>query len=139
MTVHVARSLRVAGYLAILFGAFGAVAGLAGAGTFIPFRDQSTFQPALAEGLTVIAALGVVASVVGIVAGWGLLRGRTWAWSLAAFAAVACVGLNAAMTGIWGDYLPFLVLVGLAYGLELLLLVVGSGSRVRRTVATSPG
>ena len=120
-----ARSLRIAGYLSILFGMFGTIAGVAGAGTFIPFRNESTFTPTLAELLTVIAAAGAVVSLVAMASGWGLLRGRAWAWSSALGSVVASIGLNAAVTAIWTSYAPFLALVAVAYGLVILLLLVG--------------
>lgn len=132
------RSIWVAGYLAILFGVFGVLAGVAAAATFIPYRNESTFNPSYAELFTAISAVGAAASVLGVVAGWGLLRTRSWAWGLTAAVAAGSVALNAAMAAFWLEYLPFLVLVALAYGFVVLLLLVGRrGQRVRRSRAAA--
>ncbi len=118
----------LAGYLAIVFGFFGALAGVIGAGTFIPFRSASTFDPSLAELLTGIAVVGAALSVLAVIGGWGLVRGRDWGWSTTFGAAIGCIGPNAAVAALWHDYAPFLGLVVVAYALVFLLLLFGRPS-----------
>ena len=130
--LHLTRTLRFAAYLAIFLGVVGVLSGLAGAGTFIPYRTASTFQPNLAELLTVVSALGAAASVLGVVGGWAILRSRTWGWTTTLGAAVASIGLNAVITVVWSDYLAFLVIVAVVFGLEILLLLVA------RVTSTAP-
>ncbi len=92
-----ARSIRFAGVLAILFGLLGAFAGLSGAATFIPYRVPNGHTLDVAEVLTAIAAAGAAVSMVGVVSGWWLLRGRGWAWRVNVVAAVGCVAAVAAL------------------------------------------
>jgi asparagine N-glycosylation enzyme membrane subunit Stt3 len=121
-------SIRFAAYLAILFGIFGAISGIVAAPTFIPFAHASTFDASLAGALTVIAAIGVVVSIAAVVAGRALLRASSWAWNGVLVAAVASVGLVGVMAGLWPQFLPFTVLVAIAYGLVTLLLLLGHRS-----------
>ena len=126
------RTLRAGAYLAIVFGIVGAISGLAGAGTFIPYQHDSTFRSQLAPALTVIAAAGAVVSCLGVVAGWGLLRTKDWAWNTTVGVAAACVGLLAVMTALWPGSWGFLLVVFLAYGFEVaLLLAARPGPRFR--------
>lgn len=122
------RSLRVAGVLAILFGVFGLVVGLAAAGTFIPFRQGEPWD-ASAEIMTAVAAVGAGVSVLGVASGWGLRRARGWAWGAAVGVAALCVALNAVMIALMGTpYAYFTAIVAIAYGAEVALLVVGRTS-----------
>ena len=122
----VSRSLRWAGYLGVLFGLFGVLSGVVGAGTFLPYRNASTFDGSYAGLLTGIAAAGAAVSAVGILAGWELLRARRWAWGAALGVAMTSIALNAAIAGIWPDYLPFAVLVAVVYAVPVLLLLLGA-------------
>jgi len=133
------RSLRFAAYLAVVFGIIGVISGIAGAGTFIPYRSASTFPSEVAGALTAIAALGAVASLAVIVSGWGLLRARTWGWSGTIVASVACVGTVAAMAVAWPESWGFLVVVGLAYLVEFALLCVGRPSAAPQPTRTAAG
>jgi hypothetical protein len=133
------RTIRAAGYLAILFGIAGLLAGLAGAGTFIPYRDASTFNGQFAGVLTAIAAVGAIASLFGVVSGWSLLRTRPWAWNWTVGAAAACVALVAAMTAVWPASWGFLVVVAVAYALEVVLLWQGHDSYLGRTAGAFAG
>jgi menaquinone-dependent protoporphyrinogen oxidase len=126
------RSLRVAGYLAILFGIAGAVAGGMGAATFVPFRDASTFDGRWAGALTAIAFVGAMLSLVGIIAGRELLHAHRRAWKAALAVAAGCVASVAAMTVVWPASWGFLAVVSAAYGLEIALLLVASSASLRR-------
>lgn len=119
------RSISAAGYLAYLYGLFGIVAGLAGALTFIPYRYESTFNAGYAELFTAVSAAGILVSAGGVLAGWGLFRARGWAWSLAFGVAAGCIALNALLVPFWTGYSSFAVFVGITYGLEVALLLVG--------------
>lgn len=119
------RWTRVAGYFTILFGVAGILAGIAGAGTFIPYRTASTFNPSLAEVLTVISALGAIASLVAVISAWGLLRSKNWGATAVVGSALGCVLLNVAVTALWTEYYPFTVVVAVAYGFVALLLWAG--------------
>jgi hypothetical protein len=121
------RTLRIAGYLAVLYGAFGILAGLAAAGTFLPYRTASTFNPNFAEIFTIIAVAGTIVSAWGVVAGWGLLRHRSWSPRSALAVAATAFGLNALMGAMWPEYWAFVLVVGAAYGLLALLVLVGDG------------
>ncbi len=132
------RSIRVAGVLALLFGIAGVLTGLAAAGTFIPFRQGEPWD-ASAEIMTVVAAAGAAASVLGLVSGWGLRRTKGWAWGAAVGAAAACVALNLVMPAFMGlGYLAFAAIVAVAYGIEVALLVVGRKSVGGRAAAARP-
>jgi len=122
---RLARTIRIAGYLAILFGLFGALSGAAGAGTLIPYRNASTFNSQSAEALTAIAAAAAILSLAGIVAGWQLLRARAWAWNWTVGTALGCVASVAALTVLWPQSWGFLLVVALAYALEIGLLYSG--------------
>ncbi len=116
----------------MLFGVAGVVSGLAGAGTFIPYRGLDNMTLSLAEQLTVISAIGAVVSVLGVVSGWGLLRARSWAWGASLAVALASVGTVAGMAVVWPSSSPFLGVVAFFYALEVLLLLIGFSSyRVR--------
>ncbi len=123
------RGIRVAGLLAILFGASGILTGLAAAGTFIPYRQGEPWE-AFAEVMTVIAAVGAAVSVIGVMTGRGLRRADTWAcWPMTLGVAVACVALNLVMTVYMGPgYVWFVAVVVVAYGAETALLLVGRKS-----------
>lgn len=144
------RSIRVAGYLAILYGFLGVFAGLSGAATFIPYRIQNGHTLETAELLTAIAAIGAVVSMVGIVSGWGLLRGRGWAWRANLGVAAGCVLTVAALAVVMPAPTPspapgavsafgFLAVVAAAYGLEALLLLLGRGPFLARTTGSLAG
>ncbi len=124
-----ARSIRVAGLLAILFGVAGILTGLAAAGTFIPYRQGEPWE-AFAEVMSVIAALGAAVSVIGVLTGRGLRRADVWAcWPMTLGVAVACVALNLIMTLYMGlGYLWFVAVVAVAYGAETVLLLAGRRS-----------
>ena len=133
------RALRVAGYLAILFGIAGALSGLVGAGTFIPYANASTFDSQNAGILTAVAAVGTAVSLLGVVAGCGLLRARSWAWGLTTGSAVACVATVAIMTAVWPSSWGFLVVAAVAYALEFALLFLGRESHRALAVGAVPG
>ncbi len=130
------RSIRVAGYLAILYGLLGVVAGLSGAATFIPYRVQNNQTLETAEIVTVISAIGAVVSTVGIVSGLWLLRGKDWAWRASLGVAVGCVATVAAFALATPPSTPspvpggpsafvFLAVTAAGYGLEIALLLLG--------------
>ena len=121
------RSLRAAGYLAIIYGLFGALSGLAGAGTFLPFQSASTYSAGMAGPLTAIAAAGAAISGFGVVAGWALLHSKTWGWTAAMLSALASVGAVGAMAAVWPESSSFLVVAAVAYALEIVLLLIGRG------------
>lgn len=118
------RTISVAGDLAYVYGLFGVLTGLAAALTFIPYRYASTYGAGYAELFTVLAGLGVIASAMGMAAAWGLFRARPWAWNLALGVAASCIALNAIMAGFWPGYVAFLGVVALAYGIEIVLLLM---------------
>ena len=132
------RSIRVAGLLAILFGVSGILAGLAAAGTFIPYRQGEPWEE-FAEVMTVIAAVGAAVSVIGVMTGRGLRRADVWAcWPMTLGVAVACVALNLIMTVYMGlGYLWFVAVVAAAYAAETVLLLVGRKS-YRALMRTAP-
>ncbi len=132
------RSIRAAGLLAILFGIAGILTGLAAAGTFMPYRQGEPWTE-FAEIMTVIAAVGAAASVVGVLTGRGLRRADTWAcWPMTLGVAGACVALNLLMTVYMGlGYLWFVAVVAAAYGIEIALLLVG-GKSYRAQMRTVP-
>lgn len=130
------RSIRVAGYLAILYGLVGVFAGLSGAATFIPYRIQNNQTLETAEVVTAISAIGAVISIIGLVSGWWLLRGKDSAMRLSLSVAVGCVATVAAFAAVTPPSTPspvpggpsayvFLAAVAAAYGLEVLLLLLG--------------
>ena len=136
---RVARSLRYAGYLAILFGAAGALSGVIGAGTFIPYRGLDSLSLSLAQELTAISAVGAAVSIAGIVAGWGLLRDRAWSWGLSMGVVVGALASVGAMAAVWPPSSPFLGVAAFFYAIEVILLLAGFGpvraSAARRAVA----
>lgn len=130
------RTIRGAGYLAILYGFVGVFAGISGAGTFIPYRVQNVQTLETATVLTVISAIGAALSLIGVVSGWWLLHGRDSArrWGLGV--AIGCVATVAAFAAVMPASTPspvpggvpatgFLAVVVAAYGLEALLLLLG--------------
>ncbi len=130
------RSIRVAGYLAVLYGLLGVFAGVSGAVTFIPFRLQNDQTLETAEVVTVISAIGAVLSMVGVVSGWRLLQGRGSARRANLAVALGCVATVAAFAVATPLSTPspvpggpsayvFLALVAVAYVVEILLLLVG--------------
>jgi hypothetical protein len=130
------RLTRLAGYLALLFGAVGLFAGISGAATFIPLRGADHLTMTSAIELTVVAAAGAAASAVGMLAGWGVLRARGWGlWaSLAAalgilesVAALAAVMPSTASSPVPGGARPEVLLAATAtaYGALILLLAFG--------------
>lgn len=128
------RSMRVAGSLAILFGVIGVLIGLAAAATFIPYREEEPWNQ-YAELMTAIAALGAVASVLGVVAGLGLRRRRSWAWGVAIGVAAVSVALVTFLAALAPFFWGFVAVVAMAYGVQVALLLLGRGSfRVRRAV-----
>lgn len=142
------RTIRVAGYLAILYGLLGVFAGLSGAATFIPYRVQNNQTLETAEVVTVISAIGAVISMVGIVSGWWLLRGKDRAWRANLGVTVGCVATVAAFALVTPPSTPspvpggpsayvFLAVVAAGYGLEVLLLFLGRGPYLARTVRGS--
>ena len=144
------RSIRVAAYLAILYGFLGVFAGLSGAATFIPYRVQNVQTLEVAEILTAIAAVGAVVSMVGIVSGWWLLRGKDQAWRVNLGVAAGCVATVAAFAMVTPPSTPspvpggpsayvFLAVVASAYCLEVLLLVLGHGSLLKRSATGTHG
>jgi hypothetical protein len=112
----------------MLFGGAGAVAGLIGAATFLPYRDLDSLTVSLAQTLTGISAVGAIVSAFGVYAGWRLLAGRSWGWSSTFLAAVASVGSVAALAAVWPASAPFLGVAAFFYAIELILLGVGVGS-----------
>ena len=130
------RSLRIAAYLAILFGFLGAFAGLSGAATYVPYRVSDGLTIPTAQLLTAISAVGAVVSALGMYAGWALLRARTRARELCLGVAVGCVATVAALATAMPAASPspvpggagvgvLLFVVSVAYGLEALLLIFG--------------
>jgi len=131
------RSIKVAGILAILFGIFGLFTGFAAAGTFIPYRQGEPWSES-AEVMTAVAAVGAVASLIAVVSGWGLRRTKGWAWGATVGVAVACVALNVVMAAFMGlSYLYFAAIVAVAYGIVVVLLLLGRASYRART-GTAP-
>ncbi len=139
------RGVRVAGYLAILYGLLGAFAGVSGAATFIPYRVQNnqTFETAVV--VTAISAIGALISIVGLVSGWWLLHGTERAWRANGGVAIGCVATVAAFAVATPPTTPspvpggpsayvFLAVVTAAYGLEVLLLLLGRRSDRSGTV-----
>lgn len=131
--------LRLSGYLGLLFGAVGAFAGASGTGTYIPFREANQLSVESAALLTVISALGAVASILVLISGWGVIRSKSWAprWNLlsaagalasvAAFATVMPASSPSPVPGGPGAFV-FLAVVSLAYALQVGLLLVGGRS-----------
>jgi hypothetical protein len=85
-----AQHIRIVGYLFIILGVLGLAAALAvfviGAGAAAVVGSQAGNDPeaagaALASGgcMTAIAALVGILSLPSVLAGWGLLKGRSWA------------------------------------------------------------
>lgn len=136
----------MAGCQAILYGLVGVFAGASGAATFIPYRVQNNQTLETAAAVTAISAIGAAISVIGVVAGWWLLRGKDRAWrvnlgvaigsvvAVAAFAVVTPPSTPSPVPGGPSAYV-FLAVVAGAYGLEVLLLMLGQ--RPHRTVATA--
>lgn len=131
-----ARRIRIAGYLAMLYGFVGAFAGISGTATFIPYRIQNMQTLETAEVVTAISALGAILSVLGLVSGWQLLRGKGWAWRGNLCAASGCVATVAAFAVVTPPSTPspvpggpsayvFLAAVAAAYGLEVVFLLLG--------------
>lgn len=129
------RRIRVAGYLALVYGFLGVFAGLSGAGTFIPYRVQNGHTFDVAAILTAIAAIGAVLSMVGLVAGWWLPRGKAWAWRANLAVAIGCVATVAVFAAVMPPSTPspvpggvsatgFFAVVAVAYGLEVLFLLL---------------
>lgn len=123
----------------MLYGCLGVFAGLSGAGTFIPYQVQNrqTFETAAA--LTAISAVGAAISLIGVLSGWWLLRGRDSAWRTSLAAAVGCVATVAVFAAVMPASTPspvpggvpatgFLAVVAVAYGLEVLILLLGRRS-----------
>ncbi len=144
-SVDSTRGIRVAGYLAILYGLLGGFAGASGVATFIPYRVQNNQTLETAAVVTVISAIGALISVLGIVSGWWLLHGRERAWQASAGVAAGCVAAVAAFAVATPPTTPspvpggpsayvFLAVVAVAYGLEVLLLVLGRGPQRSETV-----
>ena len=138
------RDARVAGFLAILYGGLGVFAGLSGAATFIPYRIANGHTLEIAEVLTVIAAIGAIISLAGVVSGWWLLRRKGWAWRANLSVAVGCVAAVAALAVVMPPSTPspvpggvsafgFLAVVAAAYGLEVLLVLLSRRHRLSRT------
>jgi hypothetical protein len=115
-------SIRMAGYLAILYGLFGVMSGVVAASTFYYFQSISDFPSAATGPLTVIAAAGAVVCGLAVVAGWALLRARSWAWRWTVGTSVLAVGTVAALIAFWPTRWGFLVFVALAYAALLGLL-----------------
>ncbi len=148
MSADSTRSVRVASLLAILYGFLGVFAGMSGAATFIPYRFQNNQTLATAEVAAAISATGAVVSVVGVVSGWSLLHGKDWAWRMNLIVATGCVATVAAFAVVTPPATPspvpggpsayvFLAVVAAAYGLEVLLLLLGHRPH-RARVATPP-
>lgn len=125
------RTTRVAAYLAILYGAFGALSGVIGAATFLPFRSLDGLSLASAWTLTGISIVGALASGAGAVAGWALRRGYSWAPAATVGTAAASIASVGALVLAWPPSAPFLGVVAFFYAIELILLFVGTVS-VRR-------
>ena len=132
------RSIRAAGYLASLYGLLGVFAGISGAATFIPYRVQNNQTLETAELVTAISAIGAVISLIGVMTGWWLLRRKDRAWRVNLGVALGCVTTVAAFAVATPASTPspvpggpsayvFLAVVAAAYGLEILLLVLGRG------------
>ncbi len=129
-------SIRLAGCLAILYGLLGTFAGLSGAATFVPYRIQNNQTLETAEAVTAIAAIGAVISLLGVVFGWRLLRGKDPVRLASLGVAIGCVATVAAFAIVTPPSTPspvpggpsayvFLAVVAVAYGLEVLLLLRG--------------
>lgn len=109
----VGRRARLAGYLAIVFGSAGVLLGAIGAGTFLPFAAMmGESYRGLAGAMTALSVAGLGISLVGIVAGRGLVVGRPGSgrWVLAV--ALSLIGLVAVMGALYpvGWFLLALVL-----------------------------
>lgn len=132
------RSLRFAAYLALLYGGAGAVSGVVGAGTFIPYGSLDNLSYAMELQLTAISIIGAIVSVFGLWAGWRLLHGRRYGWGTTMGAAFAAIGSVAAMAIVWPPSGPFLGVVAFCYALEMLLLFAGIGSVQRHPSRAVP-
>ena len=140
------QGVRIAGYLALLFGFLGIFAGISGAATFIPYRAQNNQTLETAEIVTAISAIGATISTIGVGSGWFLLRGKVWARRANLCVAAGCVATVAAFAVATPPTTPspvpggpsayvFLVVVAAAYGLETLLLLVGRKPHRTETLA----
>ena len=132
------RSLRYAAYFAILYGAAGALSGVVGAATFIPYGSLDNLTQTTELQLTAISAVGAAVSVLGVWVGWRLLHGRPFGWSGAMVTALAAVGTVGAMAAVWPPSSPFLGVTAFFYAIEVVLLLVGLGTVHRRPVTGAP-
>lgn len=144
------RILRIAGYVAMLYGFLGVFAGISGAGTYIPYRVQNHQTLETATILTAVSAIGAVVSLIGVVSGWWLLRSKARAWRAALLVAAGCVATVAAFAAIMPASTPspvpgevpatgFLAVVAAAYGVEVLLLLLGRGPRISAAAGSARG
>ncbi|HZY71100.1 MAG TPA: hypothetical protein VFF67_09025 [Thermoplasmata archaeon] len=104
------------------------ITGFVAAPTFIPFRNASTFNGQFAEWFTFLAVSGGAVSILEVLAGRALLRWKGWTWTAALGVALSPVALNGVLAALWPGFVAFLVVVGVAYGLVILLLLLGRGS-----------
>lgn len=113
---------RMAGAFAIVFGSLGVLFGIIGAGTFLPYADLmgETYRH-LALWMTGISIAGIALSLLGVVAGVALRRGRPWARPGTLGVAVALIALVAVMDVLYPVGLFLLVLVLPLWGAVALL------------------
>ena len=126
--------------LGLLFGALGTLAGLSGALTFVPYHVQNHQSVATGEVLAVVAGVGAVVSIVGVVSSYWILRHQGWAAAvelIVALVSFLVVGVFAALMppttpspvpgGVGIGYL--VPVVAVAYGLVAVLLLLSREPR----------
>ncbi len=134
------RTPRIVGYVAMLYGFLGVFAGVSGAATYIPYRAQKNQSLETAAILTAVSAVGAAVSMIGVVSGWWLVRGRERAWRANLLVAAGCVATVAAFAAVMPASTPspvpggvpatgFLAVVAAAYGAEALVVLLGRRSR----------
>ena len=134
------RPLRVAAFLAIVYGVFGAFCGISGAATFVPYQVQDELSLGQAILLSGIAGFGAAISVVGIASGVGWLRQKSWAFGVSLLVSIGSIAtvivFALAMPATSPSPVPggvgivaFIPIVAVAYGAEMLLILVGRRDR----------
>jgi len=137
-TIPLTPGVYAAGFLAMVCGLLGVIAGIYGALTFVPDRSTHLLALSNAETLIAIAGAGALASFVGLVCGWWILHGRVWALRGELFVALGCIACVSAFSAVVlfafassGSralgVLTFFSTVVTIYLLETWLMFVGSG------------
>ena len=127
-TPQASRSLRWGANMGILWGAIGAVLGVLGAATFLPYRSADNLSFGLAAILSVISGVGAAVSGLGAWEGWRLRHLQAWSWPATGLSAVGSIVVVAVMALVWAPSVYFLGVVLFFYILELLFLLAGLSS-----------